>query len=44
VFTITDTTPGIIHAILADPRIDHDTDGPPTSNDTSGDVTQNAIE
>ena len=43
VLTITDTTPGIINAILADPRIDHDTDSPPTSDDTSADVTQSPM-
>ena len=43
VLTITDTTPGIIDAILADPRVDHDTDSPTTSNDTSADVTQSPI-
>lgn len=43
VLTITDTAPGIIDAILADPRIDHDTDGPPASHDTSVDVTDSPI-
>src|SRR5690242_3343074 len=44
ILTITDTTPGIINAIAADPRVDDDTtqppSGPATSNDTSVDVTQ----
>jgi hypothetical protein len=43
VLTITDTTPGIISAILADPRIDHDTDSPAASHDTSVDVTRSPI-
>ena len=47
VLTITDTTPGIINAIAADPRVDDDTNRPPsgpaTSNDTSVDVTQSPI-
>ena len=38
VLTITDTTPAIINAILADPRIDHDTANPSTSPSTSVDV------
>jgi hypothetical protein len=47
VLTITDTTPGIIAAILNDPRIDSDTaatkalaGGPPTSPDASVDVSR----
>jgi site-specific DNA recombinase len=48
VLTVTDTTPAIIDAILADPRIDHDTAtmtragtrNPATSPDTSADVTR----
>jgi hypothetical protein len=51
VLTITDTTPAIINAILADPRIDHDTaaahvtgtPNPATSPDTSADVTRTTI-
>jgi site-specific DNA recombinase len=42
VLTITDTTPGIIAAILADPRIDHDTAA--TSPNTSVDVSHAARE
>jgi hypothetical protein len=50
VLTITDTTPGIINAILTDPRIDHDTaaapetetGNPATSPDTSADVSHTA--
>jgi Recombinase zinc beta ribbon domain len=38
VLTITDTTPAIIEAILADPRIDHDTANPSTSPNTPVDV------
>jgi DNA invertase Pin-like site-specific DNA recombinase len=54
VLTITDTTPGIIDAILTDPRIDHDTAttrpsqsepvGPATSENASVDVSDTAIE
>ena len=53
VLTITDATPAIIAAILADPRIDHDTAAStpqtepanlPTSTDTSVDVTDYAME
>jgi len=53
VLTITDTTPAIIAAILADPRIDHDTAAtrppraepvtPATSENTSVDVSHTAI-
>jgi hypothetical protein len=43
VLAITDTTPAIIDAIRADPRIDHDTDNPPASHDTSVDVTRSPI-
>jgi site-specific DNA recombinase len=51
VLTVTDTTPAIIDAILADPRIDHDTSTTPhrgtstpaTSPDTSVDVSRTAI-
>ena len=54
VLTITDTTPGIIDAILTDPRIDDDTAAPgpslvdrsrpATSGNTSVDVSDTAIE
>jgi hypothetical protein len=54
VLTITDTTPGIIDAILADPRIDDDTAAirpsraeparPVTRGNTSVDVSDTAIE
>ena len=54
VLTITDTTPGIIDAILTDPRIDHDTAttrpsqtepaSPVTSENTSVDVSDTAME
>jgi site-specific DNA recombinase len=50
VLTITDTTPGIIAAILHDPRIDSDTaatqaqpGNPPTSPDTSVDVSRTSM-
>ncbi len=53
ILTITDTTPGIINAILTDPRIDHDTArtppspaepaGPATSGNTSVDVSHGPI-
>jgi hypothetical protein len=52
ILTITETTPGIINAILADPRIDHDTAtarsqgepaSPATSPNTSVDVSHTAI-
>jgi site-specific DNA recombinase len=53
VLTVTDTTPGIIDALLTDPRIDHDTAAtrpsqaepasPATSENTSVDVSQTAI-
>ena len=52
VLTITDTTPGIIAALLTDPRIDHDTattpetetGNPATSPDTSVDVSHAAMQ
>jgi site-specific DNA recombinase len=52
ILTITDTTPAIIAAILADPRIDHDTattprtetGNPATSPNTSVDVSRTAME
>jgi hypothetical protein len=54
VLTITDTTPGIIDAILTDPRIDHDAavtrpsptepESPATSGNTSVDVSDTAME
>jgi site-specific DNA recombinase len=45
VLTVTDTTPAIINAILADPRISHDPapSGPATRQNVSADVSQTAI-